>query len=49
MVAGLEPGATSTQMRGVIEHFNADGSLDATFGSHGAIVSRDGVDAAYSR
>lgn len=47
LVAGHEPGATSAQMRGVIEHFNADGSLDPTFGSHGAIVSRSGIDEAY--
>jgi len=47
IVAGHEPGTSAGQSRGVIEHFNADGTLDKTFGTSGAIISRSGTDEAY--
>lgn len=33
--------------QGVIERFNADGSLDQSFGSHGMVISQSGVNEAY--
>lgn len=47
IAVGHEPGTAAGQMRGVIEHFNADGSVDTTFGSGGAVLSRSGTNEAY--
>jgi len=47
IAVGREGDLTAGTSRGVIERFNADGTVDASFGSHGMIVSAAGVNEAY--
>ena len=49
LAVGREGDLTTGTSQGVIERFNADGTVDTSFGTHGMIVSAAGANEAYLR
>ena len=47
LAVGREGDLTAKTSRGVIERFNADGTVDGSFGTHGMIASQVGANEAY--